>query len=1410
MNARLRATPLFLILGAGVVAAMLAADTKNSSDADRLRALPEEDRTWLTQYVAPIILPEEKSVFLKLTEPRQREVFKEEFWKRRERDGLTPPLGPGYRGRYEDLRRLAETQYDHWPNDAARMVIAHGEPSSVDKLEMCRRTFRDLEIWTYNQFGGRQPRRYFFYKQTAAEPRRMWNVGTPDSEVFSPESCRKSFSELQFDCDRPPEQNLKDKDKCGGGSVCKDACEIWQLWDEIAHRQGSANGGAVESAQLLAAPTVSLEGLDGILQSSATASDSNAKPISATTDAAASGAPPLPVNTAASADKATPASAKSSSQGGATPAAQKVIPVSEKERVTQLPPEERKWLDEFVAPIILPEERKAFLELTEPYQREAFKLDFWARRERADLQPPLGPGYRYRYEELRHLADDVYDGWKQDAGRLVLIMGEPASIVKPKECQETFRDLEIWTYSRGQLPANTQFIFYRPFSTGPRKMWTMLIRDSEVFVPSSCRKTFEGLANDCRSVPGDPCFPCQDLCMVYGAYLQIKAREGSAGGAMTDIARISEPPKVSTEGIDRAKEKWATTVPDPNAKKLSVEGPSGTATAADTKTAAASTPAPARHKLSSKEIKEATGKLEPKYKEWLLLVELIITEDERQVFLQIGDNPQRDHFIEAFWKRRSIDSQGLRNDFQRVYTERVQAALEQFHNLRNDRAKIFVLNGPPDGVIPIDCPETFNPIQIWFYERLEAVKSKAYLIFYQPLGLGEYKLWLPLDGINVLEVGGSAGIPARGINPMRCSETRTLQQAMSYEQAALGSGAMSMAGASKLFQPPTVETEGVDRILSMTTDMSAGAAPVSVTRLVRFPEQKANKIGCDLSLLVPKADLKPKKLGEETYYNVDIVGEIVKDDRLMDNFKYRFDLPVDEIHSDKIPLTVRRYLYPGEYKLILKISDGNQRAEGRITETLKVPDEPDAPTPAEAAAKAQTRATLDNVKVTGALPSSITLLPIAKEIVTGLQRFEARVAEGIKAVDFYLNGAKVMTKTRPPFDADLNLGPLPRKQTIRVVGYADGGKAVGEDEYTVNEGHDIFRVRILNPPKGAKVVGPTKVVATMAVPEGKSLQKLEFYNNETRVATLYQAPFEQSITIKDSKSLGYVRVVGTLDDGTVAEDVRYVNAPAYVSEVTVDAVELFTTVMDKGRPVAGLQASNFKVFEDGVIQKVESFENVKNLPLNLGIMVDTSASMLESLPIAQQAATSFLDFTIGEKDRAFTISFDNEPSLLSKLTGRKDKLIRSLVGMRAEGSTALYDSIVYALYQFSGVKGKKALVILTDGKDTASKFDFDTTLEYVKKTGIAIYGIGLKISGTELEVKHKLNKFASVTGGQTFYIDSASHLEGIYRQINEELRSQYLLTYYSSNPGAKDQWRKVEVKVEPTNLQARTISGYYP
>ena len=970
-------------------------------------------------------------------------------------------------------------------------------------------------------------------------------------------------------------------------------------------------------------------------------------------------------------------------------------------------------------------------------------------------------------------------------------------------------------------------------SAGPWKLWLPMFPDKEILLPTSCLNT---IAEACRQAgtqgaPSNDTFcprnavpqTCDAACGIVRIIQSIRL---SGDGPI--LAGISEPPKVNVEGIEKLAERFPT-VGDANAKPLTVEGPSGTTAAAPGAAPAGTAvvpaspsakvtdqtpvagPAPTHRKLSNKEIRQLTAALPQKYQEFLLLVEIIITPAEREIFLEIQQDYQRDKFIDAFWKRRTIDAQGIRTDYRAVYTHRVEQAVAQFGDLHNDRSKMFVVNGPPDAVVVIDCQDIYVPMQIWYYERLEVMKSKAYLIFYAPYGSPPYKLWLPIDGIGVLLVGvGTQATGARVPDVTRCFEWRSVQQAIQYTTALLGAGAFGLQAQGQLFQPPVVETEGVDQILTMTTDLHEGAADLAVAKLVRFPDMRSNKLGMDLSLLVPKAELKPRALGEESFYNVDIVGEIVKDDRLIDNFKYRFDIPTGEIGGEKIPLTVRRYLYPGSYKLVLKISDGNQNAEGRLSETLVVPETPDAPPPELAAARADGKAAVGKMKDEGLLPSMVTIQPIAKEIVTGLQRFETRVAEGVKSVDFFLNGSKVMTRSRAPFDADLNLGPLPRKQTIRVVAYGSTGRTVGEDEYTVNEGREVFRVRILSPDKGTKVSGPTKVVAVVAVPEGKTLQKMEFYSNETRVATLYQAPYEQTVNVKDSKSLGYVRVIGTLDDGTVSEDLRYVNAPQFVSEVTVDAVELYTTVLDKGRPVNYLQASNFKVFEDGVLQQVQGFEYVKNLPLSVGLLIDTSASMLEALPEAQQAALKFIDFTIGEKDRAFLVSFDNEPYLLSKLTGRKDKLTRAFSGLRAEGSTALYDAIIYGLYQFTGVKGKKALVILTDGKDTASKFDYETLVEYVKKSGLAVYAIGLKISGTDLEVKYKLNKISTATGGQTFYIDSAKNLETVYRQINDDLRSQYLLTYYSSNTGARDAWRKIEIKVEPTNLSARTISGYYP
>ena len=314
---------------------------------------------------------------------------------------------------------------------------------------------------------------------------------------------------------------------------------------------------------------------------------------------------------------------------GPTP---KPKPPTESERIRALPEAERRWLTEFVAPIILEEEKKAFLALEASYQREVFKKEFWERREHPGLEFPLGSGYRDRYENLWQLANEKYDGWSQDAGRMVLRWGEPASILKPRCTSEDVFDVEVWTYDNlGRSGRSAgRYIFYRRFGGGPRRLWTLNERPSDVFYPNSCRRSVGDLIEDCRHEARCP--PCDDRCEVFKAFQEIMAREGSGAGAAMEQAMLFQPPVVSTEGLDGQKNRWATSS-DPAAKKIRVEGPSSGADGVSASPIPSPTPTPEpRHKLSAEEIRERILRLEPRHRQWLDIATPLLTEAELSTF----------------------------------------------------------------------------------------------------------------------------------------------------------------------------------------------------------------------------------------------------------------------------------------------------------------------------------------------------------------------------------------------------------------------------------------------------------------------------------------------------------------------------------------------------------------------------------------------------------------------------------------------------------------------------------------------------------------------------------------------------------------------------------------------------------
>ena len=133
---------------------------------------------------------------------------------------------------------------------------------------------------------------------------------------------------------------------------------------------------------------------------------------------------------------------------------------------------------------------------------------------------------------------------------------------------------------------------------------------------------------------------------------------------------------------------------------------------------------------------------------------------------------------------------------------------------------------------------------------------------------------------------------------------------------------------------------------------------------------------------------------------------------------------------------------------------------------------------------------------------------------------------------------------------------------------------------------------------------------------------------------------------------------------------------------------------------------------------------------------------------------------------------------------------------------------MFSLYYFSGIKGQRAILLLSDGKDEVSRFEFDETLEYARRAGVTIYSIGLKVH--EGKARRKLIRLANETGGRSYFIDKISSLADVYGLIERDLRSQYLIAYQSQNTAQDNIFRSVELKVNRTKATVRTLSGYYP
>ena len=274
---------------------------------------------------------------------------------------------------------------------------------------------------------------------------------------------------------------------------------------------------------------------------------------------------------------------------------------------------------------------------------------------------------------------------------------------------------------------------------------------------------------------------------------------------------------------------------------------------------------------------------------------------------------------------------------------------------------------------------------------------------------------------------------------------------------------------------------------------------------------------------------------------------------------------------------------------------------------------------------------------------------------------------------------------------------------------------------------------------------------------------------------------------------------------------------------TVSMVALNVTVTDGRDLVTGLEAADFEVYEDGVQQHVRFFESTA-VPLDVILLLDTSSSMRDRMPVVHDAARDFMK-VLRPQDRGAVVAFNDTVRVLEPLTSDAAAVEAAIGSAVAHGSTALHTAIYVALKEFgrgarwSGEVRRQAIAVLSDGEDTASLIAFEDVVALARKMGVNIYTIRLQAAGEAARTPpvddrftdsaYAMTTLARETGARAFFPGNVHELKHVYDMIAEELESQYSIAYAPTNTQLDGQFRRVSVRVTASpSFRPRARTGY--
>ncbi len=270
-------------------------------------------------------------------------------------------------------------------------------------------------------------------------------------------------------------------------------------------------------------------------------------------------------------------------------------------------------------------------------------------------------------------------------------------------------------------------------------------------------------------------------------------------------------------------------------------------------------------------------------------------------------------------------------------------------------------------------------------------------------------------------------------------------------------------------------------------------------------------------------------------------------------------------------------------------------------------------------------------------------------------------------------------------------------------------------------------------------------------------------------------------------------------------------------KVDVKLVNVFVTVTDQnGAPVSGLKKDDFKLSEDGQPQTIALFDRESELPLSIVLAVDTSLSTRKDLKLELESARRFVRSILRPVDALSLYEFSEDVNELVPFTHDLRRIDLGINNIRVGAATALYDALYLGSEALLDRKGRKVMVVITDGGDTVSKLSYQDAVRAAQEAEAIVYSIIVvpieASAGRDIGGEHALIQLSQDTGGKHFYASSLPQLDEAFHKISDELRTQYLLAYYPSRRYAESDYRRIEIRVNgpaDPGFQAHYRTGYY-